>query len=416
MNNKYLTDEMKLRSAANEGNTERLEKLFRRAQKGERLVIAFLGGSITQGCLSSTSETCYAYLVYDWFVRTFPQSEFIYVNAGIGGTTSQFGAARLEEDVLAYGPDFCMVEYSVNDPDNPFFKETYESVISRLAESETHPALMIMHNLFYETGRNSQKQHFAIGKAYGIPCVSVRDAVYPEIESGRITVSELSSDGLHPNDSGHEVLAGLVCYMLEKILVKADQNIMTGEEKSTPVERRYTPDAYCTIRRIQNKDTGIELKGFVVDDSPKNGMLDIFKRGWQASKTGDEIRCSFTGTELAVQYRKTINKPAPVAIAVIDGDEEHPVVLDANFTEDWGDSLHVDTLLYHGFRVDPAMINADAEAIAAVKILRNNDATTHETCVESKCGHPSRHSVTVRIIETHPDDRSEFYLVSFFAG
>ena len=38
-----------------------------------------------------------------------------------------------------------------------------------------------------------------------------------------------------------------------------------------------------------------------------------------------------------LQYRKTINKPAPVAYAVIDGDRQNKVLLDANFDEDWGD-------------------------------------------------------------------------------
>ena len=161
--------------------------------------------------------------MYEWFVRRFPKSEFTYVNAGIGGTTSQFGAARLDEDVLSYKPDLCMVEFSVNDSDNIFFRETYESVVSRLLESETAPAVMILHNLFYEDGHNAQKQHLQVGKAYRVPCVSVRDAVYPEITAGNIKTEQLSSDGLHPNDDGHALLAGLVCGMLEKILAKLNE-------------------------------------------------------------------------------------------------------------------------------------------------------------------------------------------------
>ena len=46
----------------NRGNWERIKKVMRRAAKGEKLTIAFLGGSITQGCLSSVPEKCYAYL------------------------------------------------------------------------------------------------------------------------------------------------------------------------------------------------------------------------------------------------------------------------------------------------------------------------------------------------------------------
>ncbi len=428
---KYLNENMIDRSIANEGDTERLRSLFERAATGEKLTIAFLGGSITQGCLSSRPETCYAYLVYDWFVYTFPQSDFVYVNAGIGGTTSQFGAARLDEDVLAYRPDFCMVEFSVNDSDNVFFKETYESVVSRLLESGTKPAVMIMHNLFYETGRNAQKQHLSVGKAYGVPCVSVRDAVYPEIEAGRIKISQLSSDGLHPNDDGHAVLAELVISRFESILhqmkndpqgrsdygqvcsnadtvskfsEKHGKDTKTGNFVHKP---RITPDAYCTIKRIQNRNTGVMCRGFSPDNTPKENMLDIFKCGWKASKTGEEIEFTFSGTELGIQYRKTIRRPAPVAVAIIDGDEEHPVILDANFEEDWGDSLHVDTLLYHGHRVDPATMYGEFETL---RIDTGSDG------IERRCMPAAKHTVKIRIIETHEDDREVFYLVSFIAG
>ena len=47
----------------------RLKNLMKRATNGESLVIGFLGGSITQGSLSSTPKNCYAYLVYEWWKK-----------------------------------------------------------------------------------------------------------------------------------------------------------------------------------------------------------------------------------------------------------------------------------------------------------------------------------------------------------
>ena len=44
----------------NIGNTRRLKDAFARAERGESLTIAFLGGSITQGSLASRPELCYA--------------------------------------------------------------------------------------------------------------------------------------------------------------------------------------------------------------------------------------------------------------------------------------------------------------------------------------------------------------------
>lgn len=70
-----------------------LMNVISRAEAGGELVIGFLGGSITQGSLSSSADTCYAALVYQWWVRSFPRAAFHYVNAGIGGTDSLYGAA-----------------------------------------------------------------------------------------------------------------------------------------------------------------------------------------------------------------------------------------------------------------------------------------------------------------------------------
>lgn len=52
--------------------------------------------------------------------KTFPQAEFHYINAGIGGTTSHFGTARAESDLLSHEPDFVIIEFSVNDDSTEF--------------------------------------------------------------------------------------------------------------------------------------------------------------------------------------------------------------------------------------------------------------------------------------------------------
>ena len=70
---------------------------MRRAQAGGELTLGFFGGSITQDCAASVHKNCYAYRVFQWWETAFPQAKFHYVNAGIGGTSSHFGAARAVE-------------------------------------------------------------------------------------------------------------------------------------------------------------------------------------------------------------------------------------------------------------------------------------------------------------------------------
>lgn len=332
-------------------NITRLKNLMKRAANGESLVIGFLGGSITQGSLSSTPKTCYAYLVYEWWKKSFPNAAFSFVNGGIGGTTSHYGGARAWKDVLFYRPDIVTVDFSVNDDANEFFEETYEGTLRRLLAAPSAPAVVVLNNVFYDTGKNAQDYHNRIADHYGIPHVSIKDTIFPDVESGKIVRADITPDNLHPNDKGHRLVADEICKLLDSIkeeLEKEDTEgkiIETNDLASLPAP--LTENAYEHSRLIQIQDNEAILDGFLVDPIEKKGMLDIFKNGWTAAHTNDKISFEIECSCLAVQYRKSVQQPVPKAKAVIDGDEAHAVILDGNFTEDWGDCLYLEPLLHH---------------------------------------------------------------------
>ena len=334
----------------------RLKNLMKRAANGESLVIGFLGGSITQGSLSSTPKNCYAYLVYEWWKKSFPNAAFSFVNGGIGGTTSHYGGARAWKDVLCYRPDIVTVDFSVNDDANEFFEETYEGTLRRLLAAPSAPAVVVLNNVFYDTGKNAQDYHNRIADHYGIPHVSIKDTVYPDVESGKIVRADITPDNLHPNDKGHRLVADEICKLLDSIKAEVEEETIAGENiegKSTKTEASVllpaplTENAYEHSRLIQIQDNEAILDGFLVDPIEKKGMLDIFKNGWTAAHTNDKISFEIECSCLAVQYRKSVQQPVPKAKAVIDGDEEHAVILYGNFTEDWGDCLYLEPLLHH---------------------------------------------------------------------
>lgn len=334
----------------------RLKNLMKRAANGESLVIGFLGGSITQGSLSSTPKTCYAYLVYEWWKKSFPNAAFSFVNGGIGGTTSHYGGARAWKDVLCYRPDIVTVDFSVNDDANEFFEETYEGTLRRLLAAPSAPAVVVLNNVFYDTGKNAQDYHNRIADHYGIPHVSIKDTVYPDVESGKIVRADITPDNLHPNDKGHRLVADEICKLLDSIKAEVEEETIAGENiegKSTKTEASVllpaplTENAYEHSRLIQIQDNEAILDGFLVDPIEKKGMLDIFKNGWTAAHTNDKISFEIECSCLAVQYRKSVQQPVPKAKAVIDGDEAHAVILDGNFTEDWGDCLYLEPLLHN---------------------------------------------------------------------
>lgn len=356
------------------GNWYRIKQVMRKAQRGEAITVGFLGGSITQGCLSSTPETCYAYLVYEWWKHKFPDTDVTYVNAGIGGTTSQFGVARADSDLLSHNIDFTVVEFSVNDDDNTHFLETYEGLIRHIYGSDRKPAVLIVNSVRYDDGINAQAQHNHIGEAYHIPCVSMKPTIYAKVADGTIHPQEITPDNLHPNDVGHKLMADVIIHFLELVY----NNISHDRENEYDMPAPITANAYEHSTRYRNDNIRPVVNGFERDDTPQNDIREIFRKGWTAGHTGASITFEVEGSCLAVQYRKSVIQPTPIARAIVDGDAEHAMILDGNFEETWGDSLHLDTL---------------AEHLPYGK-----------------------HTVEIELIETHEDDKVPFYLVSVIAS
>lgn len=324
-------------------NDSRLKKLLRRAVQGEELTIGFLGGSITQGSLSTQPGNAYAFRVYQWFVDTFPKSKFHYVNGGIGGTDSLYGVARAVTDVLMYRPDFVVVDFSVNDLEVPFRQETYEGVVRKLLAWPSHPAVVLLNNIYYDTGLTAEDDHVAVGDHYGVPHVSIRDSIYRELKAGTYTRPQLSPDGLHPNDFGHGLVAGEIIKLLESVNARREE-----PEEEAVLPSPLTANAYENAQRLTIREVSPELNGFRADTAEKTGPLDHWKNGWIGQNPGDKITFTVDASCIAVQYRKTIRRPALRAQLILDGDTAHPVLLDGNFDEDWGDCLYLQPILHHG--------------------------------------------------------------------
>lgn len=328
------------RAIVNVGNTYKLQRLMARAEAGESLTIGFIGGSITMGSGASNANKCYAKLVYDWWCDTYPQAEFTYVNAGIGATTSQFGCARVGDDLLSYKPDFVIVEFSVNDDGNAVYGETYESLVRRILTDDCQPAVMVLNMVQYDSGVNAQLVHNEIAGKYGLPAVSMRESIYKEITFGNLAAKDISGDMLHPNDRGHAYGAEIVTYFLGKV----KDGSYASEEAALLPEPIYSLKSMASVR-LDSRNTTPVLNGFVGDTAAQNGITDIFKNGYTAKQEDSSILFEgLTGSTICIQYRKTNALGAPKAVAIIDGNEAGAATLDGNFPNGWGNWLYMHTL------------------------------------------------------------------------
>lgn len=352
-----------------QADLKRIKNCLRRAKAGGELTISFFGGSITQGSLASDPHTTYAYRVYSWWKESFPQAVFHYVNGGIGGTTSHYGVSRAVTDLLMYQPDFVTVDFSVNDDADDFFLETYEGLVRKLLSWQSKPAVLFLNNVFYDTGKNAQDYHNAVGERYQVPYVSIRDTVYQRMKAGEFKRKELTPDGLHPNDKGHELVAGEIIRFLESVREELEEEEKDADQakEETLLPRPLTDNGYEHAKRLTIREISPELCGFRADTEEKTGHLDAFKNGWIGKKPGDRMVFEVDASCIAVQYRKSVQKPALKAKLTLDGDEEHAVLLDGGFEEDWGDCQYLQPILHHGerkrHRVEIEVLPGDVEAV-----------------------------------------------------
>ena len=337
------------------GNHDRLLSVMERADKGDKITVAFLGGSITEGSVASDDKNCYVYLTYRWWCSTFPNARIQYVNAGIGGTPSLLGVGRCNEDILDYEPDVVYIEFSVNDVDLPNVSEIYEGLLRKVLYSKSNPAVVVINNGFYNDGRTVQDVHNKLASYYGIPAISIVDTLVACTLDGRIPIRDITPDDLHPNDRGHILLAGVIRYVQDKIYneyldKRIDltlQNSVLSESADPGCTAHMLPaltcNSYETLHRYNSSNSTPVLNGFRADERPIETVKIWERGGYLAEHTGDSIEYNINASTICVSFKRSLIKPAPIAKVFLDGAEV--AILDANFDEDWGNKLEIVPIL-----------------------------------------------------------------------
>ncbi|WP_081860961.1 SGNH/GDSL hydrolase family protein [Butyrivibrio sp. AE2032] len=208
------------------GNTERLSKVIDKAKKGENVTLGFIGGSITQGAGAiPINEKCYARVFYEDFAKRYMNGgECIFVKAGVGGTPSELGMIRFERDVLRDGaakPDLIVIEFAVNDEGDETKGVCYESLVRKALALPWKPAVVLLFAVF-SNDWNLQDRLSPVGRNYGLPMVSVLDAVSPQFpllpgEGRVISKNQYFYDVYHPSNLGHQIMADCLSNLVDKV-------------------------------------------------------------------------------------------------------------------------------------------------------------------------------------------------------
>lgn len=367
-----FTEEMMDASVINAGNTYRLAGVMQRAGAGEDITIAYLGGSITDGSLADPKESsCYAYLSQQWWEETFPETEFSYVNAGIGATDSYIGVHRVMEDVISHQPDLVIVEFSVNDGRN-HNKETYESLLRSLLLSESAPAVISL-VLTTESGSDYGAEHAAVAFKLGVPILSYSAL----LSDGMLSWQQVGNpDGVHPDNPGHAVIAA--------ILTGFYRQVYEGREEILATVTYEVPEGTLTLNRYENAELVfsdelssaaedrveiITMEGF----SPEMTASPLSNgNGWISTEGGTFI-FSAECRALGFVYLETVNGSGGEYEIIVDGVSLQ--TLDADFPGGWGNYAEYIECVK---TTDAAMHRVE---IRSVQGAEENDLTICAICV-----------------------------------
>jgi len=317
------------RSLLSVGDMTRMSDVFQKAQNGEDITVAYIGGSITEGYNAGTTEF-YAKTCTDLLQDYFPDITVTGVNAGISGTPSLLGNLRLERDVLSADPDIVFVEFAVNDGQEADYKNAYESLVRTLLTQENDIAVVLLFTVL-DSGYTCQEHMSKIGANYDLPMISVHDSVYEEIEAGRMTWQDYSNDQSHPNAYGHKCITDFVDNYYQKVLPVVAENVgEVSKELPDPVfSAKYMNMHYMDSATMD----GVELDGFEQYDTHGS-----FHNGWMYRGTdGGSMKFTVECSVLEMVFKANNSDKYGTADIYVDGEKVKSVV--SNMSDGWNNPV-----------------------------------------------------------------------------
>jgi len=236
-----------------------LPQLQGKKLRNEPITVAFLGGSITEGYgAEDPDKGSYRALTGQYLTEVFGLDKVTCINAGVGGTTSTFGAHRFQEHVMVSGGiDLLFVEFSVNDgADREESIRGMEGIVRQCSRLNPEADICFLYtadddNLSIGTPFNIAV-HEEVAAHYNLPSVNFAAYVREWIRSGQATWEELAPDRTHPNDAGYRLYADRLCRFLATLL--NEQEAVELKPKPihaaaiTPLEAGHL--AYASMRSI----------------------------------------------------------------------------------------------------------------------------------------------------------------------
>ncbi|MBR5538694.1 MAG: SGNH/GDSL hydrolase family protein, partial [Clostridia bacterium] len=137
------------------------------------------------------------------------------VQAAIGGTGSELGVYRCDNDLTAKKPDLIFYEFSVNDAGSAYKKYTNntESTFRKIYAANPSADIIVVHTITQRVsnglnaGREfiSRSAHTMVAHHYDVPCFEMGEVLRAKVNEAGGDWLKYTMEGVHPNDDGYAI-------------------------------------------------------------------------------------------------------------------------------------------------------------------------------------------------------------------
>lgn len=297
-----------------------LGHVMEKIRNGGPVTIAYLGGSITQ-------MTGWRNLTTDWLRSEYPSCTFKEVNAGVGGTGSDLGCYRLQQDALCESPDLLFVEFATNDYEAEVedIWRYFEGIIRQTWRKNSKTDIVFVYTIgermldVYKSGYSPRAASAMeqVADFYGIPSIDFGPRVAQEEinrpgylvwDTGVIAIAvpadtpdyddilnaELAKEGkfLFSKDKVHPAMPGHRSYYLESI--KAGWSVM----KDIPVKDNALKLGKVFFDATMEKAKMVTIEGAMLSGTWTKDTVynkDFGSYAWISGTPGAKMKIKFNG-------------------------------------------------------------------------------------------------------------------------
>ncbi|WRQ48407.1 SGNH/GDSL hydrolase family protein [Roseiconus lacunae] len=289
-----------------------LPHFINKANAGETVRVAYLGGSIT-------AAPGWRIQSRQWLQEQYPDATFNEIHAAIGGTGSDLGVFRLQRDVLQHHPDLLFVEFAVNDGGAPpeRIHQAMEGIVRQTWKFDPSIDICFVYTLTeamlpdLQSGKmpRAASAMEKLADRYGIPSIhfgvevarleSVGELVFKSTKPTDMNAKPMvfSSDGVHPHvETGHRIYTQTIARSWPAISAASGEP--REHQLGSPLrEDNWEQAKMVAIRPDMLKGNWRKLPGdHVLAKRFRRNMPVIY----QAVESGASLEFSFAGTSAGV--------------------------------------------------------------------------------------------------------------------